>query len=96
MPMPEAAVHENRLLVLWQHDVGATGQFFPVQAETVTHRVKQPPYDQFRSCIFALDRLHNAAALFGATSIHRTIMVSSTRGVQRRYDGAVPRQREPW
>jgi len=61
--MPEAAVDKNAITVAWQNDVGASRQITPVEAEAISHRVKQTSDKQFRLGILVANAGHQAAAL---------------------------------
>ena len=68
--VPEATVHEDRLAPGDEGDIRPAGQVSAMQAVSVAHGVQQPAHDQFRSCVPAPDRLHDAAALLRGAGIH--------------------------
>lgn len=70
MRMPEATMNKDDLAVLWQNDVRPSRQVLAMKSEAVPHGVKHAPDSEFRACVFAFDRLHDAAALFRAARVH--------------------------
>ena len=70
MPMPEAPMHEDHGLVLWQDNVGFAGQGVDVDAETVAHAVQHRADDQFRLCVAAFDPGHVPTAMLFADPVH--------------------------
>lgn len=65
MPVPEAAVNENRGLILRENDVRSARQITAVQAETVTEPVQRPPHRNFRLSVFTFHARHQARTLRG-------------------------------
>lgn len=71
MPVPEAAMHENRLAVPRKHDVGAAGQFTHIQSVPETHPVDHAPHLQFGRSIPRLHAPHpNASFILGQCVCH--------------------------
>ena len=71
MEMPEAGVHEDHGLVLRQNNVRASGQIFPMQAETVAHAVQHRANHLFRRGVLAPDTAHVPGAVFGCELVGR-------------------------
>src|SRR5262249_33955255 len=64
VPVPEAAVHQNDLLVPWQDDIRASGKTGIVEAEAEAHLMKQGPNPRLGLGILALDPRHSFASFF--------------------------------
>ena len=70
MPVPEAAVDEDRLVPASEHDIRPSGEVFAMEAIAVAHGVETAADDHFRLGIAAFDGLHDAAALLGGAGVH--------------------------
>ena len=79
-------MNKDDLAVLWQNDVRPSRQVLAMKSEAVPHGVKHAPDSEFRACVFAFDRLHDAAALFRAARVHEINV--GTRASERKVSGA--------
>jgi hypothetical protein len=75
--MPKAPMHKNHPLVSRQNDVWPARQTFCVQAEPISHLVEQAAYNQFRTCVLALDPAHiPTPLLLGQSVFHFSVLAS--------------------
>jgi len=67
--MPEAAMHENGQLVLWQKEIGPTLQIPTMEAEAEALSMKQLAHEELRLRVATSDARHVGTAGFWTQSI---------------------------
>jgi hypothetical protein len=69
MPVPKAAMHENRLAKSGEDKIGAPGQVAPVQTITITHAVNEATHHHFRLGVLGPNTSHALATFGGGENI---------------------------
>jgi hypothetical protein len=70
MLMPKASVDKDHFLHRWKDKVGRSWQISAVQAEAVTHPVREASHDEFGARVRFPDAAHLCTDLFPATISH--------------------------
>src|SRR5665213_1230213 len=70
MPMPEAAVDEDRNVPFWQNQVWAAGQVLSMKPESKPQAVQDATDDQLRAGVRAADRTHDLRTPLLGKNVH--------------------------
>lgn len=70
VPVPETSVHEDRLAMTRQDDVGTARKIFTMQAEAIAQPVQNLPDDKLRLGVLLFNGLHDPSALLRRASVH--------------------------
>jgi hypothetical protein len=78
MPMPEAAMDEDRESPARQHDVGPAWQVLAMEPEADTEAMQQAADDAFGRRVLAAHGGHDAGTLFLRDPVHKSSKTTGT------------------
>jgi len=81
--VPQTSVNEYGQLTSRDSDVRSARQHFSVKAVPDSVRPKVAPYQEFRSCIFAVYGRHYLVPFFRGSRVHATDYIDSQPCIQR-------------
>lgn len=89
MLVPEAAVHKDNRPVLWQHNIGITGQVTAMEPETVAGGMQNPANGQLGGSVFCPYRTHDPAACLTLRDAHCAVLAQEPSRLPKSLAAAV-------